>query len=154
MHQAVHDNIPDIDIFIGCAAVCDYRPEEVFRDKIKKDPDNTSEAMEIRLVRNPDIIASVSALETPPFIVGFAAETQNVLSYAADKLKRKKLNLVVANDVSDTDIGFSSDNNEVAVLGEHLEETLPRASKKVLSRKLLKIIGHSYNTWKDKTGTP
>ncbi len=148
MHQAVHDNIQGHDIFIGCAAVSDYRPEEAFREKIKKDPDNTNESLEIRLVRNPDIIASVTAIDEPPFVVGFAAETSDVLAYAADKLKRKKLNLVVANDVSDSEIGFSSDNNEVVVLGDNLEEPLPRASKKVLSRKLLNIIGRSYYTWK------
>ncbi|WP_263081356.1 bifunctional phosphopantothenoylcysteine decarboxylase/phosphopantothenate--cysteine ligase CoaBC [Endozoicomonas sp. Mp262] len=148
MHQAVHGNMNGQDIFIGCAAVSDYRPEEILREKIKKDPDNASETLDIRLVRNPDIIASVSALEQPPFVVGFAAETQNVLNYAADKLNRKQLDLIVANDVSDREIGFSSDNNEVAILGKDLEETLPRASKKVLARKLLKIIGRSYHTWK------
>ncbi len=144
MHQTVHDNINDIDIFIGCAAVCDYRPEDVAREKIKKDPENNTEVFEIRLVRNPDIIASVAALENKPFVVGFAAETQNVLGYAADKLRRKKLDLIVANDVGDSSIGFSSDNNEITVLGEDLEEPLPRATKAVLSRKLLQIVEHRF----------
>ena len=148
MHQAVHDNLDDIDIYIGCAAVCDYRPADISAEKIKKDPDNSSEVLELKLVRNPDIIASVTALEQPPYVVGFAAESQNVLGYAADKLRRKKMNLIVANDISDDSIGFSSDSNEITILGEDLEEPLPKASKKVLARKLLKIVGRSYRKWK------
>ena len=148
MHQTVHNGLENVDIFIGCAAVCDYRPAEQSQDKIKKDPDNSSEILELKLVRNPDIIASVTALEKSPFVVGFAAESQNVLGYAADKLRRKKMNLIVANDISDDSIGFSSDSNEITILGEDLEEPLPRASKKVLARKLLKIVGRSYRKWK------
>ncbi|WP_066015762.1 bifunctional phosphopantothenoylcysteine decarboxylase/phosphopantothenate--cysteine ligase CoaBC [Endozoicomonas atrinae] len=153
MHQAVHDQIEGVDIFIGCAAVSDYRPSEVAKEKIKKDPDNGSETLEIKLVRNPDIIASVTGLDTPPFVVGFAAETHNVLGYAADKMRRKKMNLVVANDVGDRDIGFSSDSNEVTVIGEELEEPLPRASKKVVSRKLLQIVARRFRKWKSLQST-
>lgn len=148
MFQAVHDNLEGIDIFIGCAAVCDYRPVEVMKDKIKKNPDNPGETMEIKLVRNPDIVASVADLDDRPYVVGFAAETQDVLGYAADKLRRKKLNLIVANDVSDSEIGFSSDNNEVTVLGDGFEEPMPRAAKSVLSRKILKIVGRRFRKWK------
>ncbi|MGB0360164.1 MAG: bifunctional phosphopantothenoylcysteine decarboxylase/phosphopantothenate--cysteine ligase CoaBC [Endozoicomonas sp.] len=148
MHQIVHDNLEGIDIFIGCAAVSDYRPAEVAKEKIKKDVDNGRETLEIRLVRNPDIIASISGVEKPPFIVGFAAETHNVLGYAADKLRRKNMNIVVANDVSDNDIGFGSYSNEVTVIGEELEEPLPRATKKVLSQKLLQIIARRFRKWK------
>ena len=140
MHQSVHDRLAGVDIFIGCAAVSDYRPAEVAREKIKKDPENGSEVLELRLVRNPDIIASVTALDQPPFVVGFAAETHNVLGYATDKLRRKKLDLVVANDIGDQGIGFGSDSNEVTVIGEELEEPLPRASKTVVARQLLQII--------------
>lgn len=154
MHKTVHDNMTNIDIFIGCAAVSDYRPADFAREKIKKDPENGSEILELKLVRNPDVIASVSALEQPPFVVGFAAETQNVLGYAADKLRRKKMNLIVANDVSDDSIGFSSDTNEITVLGEDLEEPLPRASKRVLARKMLQIMGRSYRKWKRNQQTP
>lgn len=147
MHQAVHELIEGVDIFIGCAAVSDYRSAEVAKEKIKKDPDNGNELLEIKLVRNPDIIASVASLDAPPFVVGFAAETHNVLGYAADKMRRKKMNLVVANDVGDQEIGFSSDSNEVTVIGEDLEEPLPRASKKVVSGKLLSIIAQRFKTW-------
>lgn len=153
MHQAVHDQIEGVEIFIGCAAVSDYRPSEVAKEKIKKDPENGSETLEIKLVRNPDIIASVTGLDTPPFVVGFAAETHNVLGYAADKMRRKKMNLVVANDVGDRDIGFSSDSNEVTVIGEELEEPLPRASKKVVSHKLLQIVARRFRKWKSLQST-
>ena len=75
MHDAVQENIEDVDIFIGCAAVSDYRPVEILKDKIKKDPNNTEEILELKLVRNPDIVASVAALDKAPFVIGFAAET-------------------------------------------------------------------------------
>ena len=148
MNQVVQDNIKDVNVFIGCAAVCDYRPVSVQADKIKKDPDNPDEVLEIKLVRNPDIVAGVAALEDKPFVIGFAAETSNVLDNAVSKLKRKNLDIIVANDVSDTTIGFSSDTNEVTVLAEGLKEKLPKASKKVLSRKLLNIASRQYRKWK------
>ena len=148
MHQAVHDNMDGVDIFIGCAAVGDYRPVDVAKEKIKKNPENGSEVLELKLVRNPDIIASVTALEQPPFVMGFAAESQNVLGYAQDKLHRKKMNLIVANDIGSTASGFNSDTNEVTVLGEGLEEPLPLASKKVVARRLLQIMGRCYHQWK------
>ncbi|OED40541.1 phosphopantothenoylcysteine decarboxylase [Endozoicomonas sp. (ex Bugula neritina AB1)] len=148
MHQAVHDNIEGVDVFIGCAAVGDYRPVEVAKNKIKKDPDNSAEVLEIKLVRNPDIIASVTALEKPPFVMGFAAESQDVLGYAADKLRRKRMNLIVANDIGGAESGFNSDTNEVTVLGEGLEEPLPLASKKVVARRLLQVMGRRYRKWK------
>ena len=148
MHQSVHDNMEGVDIFIGCAAVGDYRPADVAKEKIKKDPDNSGEVLEIRLVRNPDIIASVTALDESPFVMGFAAESQNVLGYAADKLRRKKMNLIVANDIGGASSAFNSDTNEVTVLGEDLEEPLPLASKKVVARKLLKIMALRYRKWK------
>ena len=147
MHQAVHDHMGGVDIFIGCAAVSDYRPLEMAKEKIKKDVNNNGETLDIRLIRNPDIIGSVSGMEKPPFVVGFAAETQNVLGYAADKLRRKKMNLIVANDVSDNEIGFGSQSNEVTVIGEDLEEPLPRGSKKMVSRQLLQIVARRFRKW-------
>lgn len=148
MHDAVQDNIEGVDIFIGCAAVSDYRPVEILKDKIKKDPNNTEEILELKLVRNPDIVASVAALDNAPFVVGFAAETSNVVEYATRKMQKKKLNMIVANDVSDKNIGFSSDMNEVTILAEGLQKALPKASKKVLARKILNIASRSYHQWK------
>ena len=148
MYQAVHKNIVGVDIFIGCAAVCDHRPMETMQDKIKTNPDNPSEILEIKLIKNPDIISSVADLENRPYVVGFAAETQNVLSYAIDKLHHKKLNLIIVNDVSDGDIGFSSENNAVTVLGKNFKKPILKTLKTVLSRKILKIIARRFYKWK------
>ena len=148
MHDAVQENIEGVDIFIGCAAVSDYRPVEILKDKIKKDPDNTEEILELKLVRNPDIVASVAALDKAPFVIGFAAETSNVIEYATRKMQKKGLNMIVANDVSDENIGFSSDINEVTIMAEGLQKTLPRASKKVLARKILNVASRGYHQWK------
>ena len=148
MHDAVQENIEGVDIFIGCAAVSDYRPVEILKDKIKKDPDNTEEILELKLVRNPDIAASVAALDNAPFVIGFAAETSDVIEYATSKMQKKEMNMIVANDVSDKSIGFSSDINEVTILAEGLQKTLPRASKKVLARKILSVASRGYHQWK------
>ena len=148
MNQVVQDHIKNVDIFIGCAAVCDYRVVKILQDKIKKDPDNPGEILELKLVRNPDIVAGVAALDDKPFVIGFAAETSNVLDNAANKLSHKNLDMIIANDVSDASIGFSSDTNEATVLAEGLGEKLPKASKKVLSRKLLNIVSRQYRKWK------
>src|SRR5690554_1009571 len=92
MFEAVLDKVAHADIFIGCAAVADYRPQQVASNKMKKDKD----AMRIELVKNPDILAHVAALPEPPFTIGFAAETNDVEHYAKGKLERKKLNLIAA----------------------------------------------------------
>ncbi|MEO3864421.1 bifunctional phosphopantothenoylcysteine decarboxylase/phosphopantothenate--cysteine ligase CoaBC [Rheinheimera fenheensis] len=123
------------DIFIGCAAVADYRVAEVADEKMKKQGDS---ALELKLVQNPDIIASVAALTTKrPFTVGFAAETQNVLQYAQDKLKRKKLDLICANDVSVQHLGFNSDDNAVTLLWQHGQHSLPVQNKTALATAIL-----------------
>lgn len=147
MYEAVHQHIAKQDIFIGCAAVSDYRSEKIANNKLKKNPDDPNETMILRLIRNPDIIVSVTALDHAPFVVGFAAESKDVVNYAVEKLKRKKLNLIIANDISHSAIGFGSDDNQVTVLTEQFEETLPLTSKKVLSQKLIQIIKHNYNAW-------
>ena len=128
---------PTSDIFIGAAAVADYRPVAVADQKIKK---GQEELMELRLVKNPDIIASVSALPDRPFTVGFAAETENVLAYARSKLERKNLDLVIANDVSQSGIGFNADENEVALVTTADTYKLPRDSKHSLAEKLIEYI--------------
>ncbi|MEO3678356.1 bifunctional phosphopantothenoylcysteine decarboxylase/phosphopantothenate--cysteine ligase CoaBC [Rheinheimera sp. FR7-31] len=123
------------DIFIGCAAVADYRVAQIADEKMKKQGDS---ALELKLVQNPDIIASVAALTTKrPFTVGFAAETQNVLQYAQDKLNRKKLDLICANDVSAQHLGFNSDDNAVTLLWQHGQHSLPVQSKTALATAIL-----------------
>ena len=103
-------------LFIGCAAVADYRAASAAEHKMKKTDDN--DTLTLTLVKNPDIIADVAALpgDTRPFVVGFAAETQNVEHYATDKLTRKGLDMIVANDVSQQGLGFGSDDNAALLL--------------------------------------
>ncbi len=101
--------------------------------------------MEILLTKNPDIIATIATLEPRPFMVGFAAETENVIAYARSKLERKGLDLVIANDVSQSDIGFNSDDNEVVVVGAGGEIAMPRASKAALAEHLIALIAEQIN---------
>ncbi|MCK5894281.1 MAG: bifunctional phosphopantothenoylcysteine decarboxylase/phosphopantothenate--cysteine ligase CoaBC [Endozoicomonadaceae bacterium] len=140
MYRAVHDSISECDIFISTAAVADYRPSSEATSKIKKDPNVADDNLQLTLIRNPDIVASVAALKQKPFVVGFAAETGNVISYATDKLHRKKLDLIIANDVSDSSIGFNSDENAVTIIGPDFENTLTRTSKYQIARQLLDIL--------------
>lgn len=138
MHNKAMSLAPDADIFIGCAAVADYRAETMAEQKMKKSGD---QALTLKLVQNPDIIASVSALSSNrPFVVGFAAETQNVEQYAQDKMLRKKLDMICANDVSVAGQGFNSDQNALKVLYSDGSKDLPLNDKVSLGRDLLQLI--------------
>ncbi len=136
------------DIFIAAAAVADYRPLEVAQQKIKK----AGEEIHMTLVKNPDIVATIAQLDNNPFVVGFAAETQDVALYARDKLESKKLNMIIANDVSNSDIGFNSDSNSVTVFWGDQQQEFPCMSKSVLSNELIELIAHQYtdNTHSEK----
>ncbi|GAB58229.1 bifunctional phosphopantothenoylcysteine decarboxylase/phosphopantothenate--cysteine ligase CoaBC [Rheinheimera nanhaiensis] len=135
MYDAAMAQAVQSDIFIGCAAVADYRVAQIADEKMKKQGDS---ALELKLVQNPDIIASVAALsQNRPFTVGFAAETQNILQYAQDKLNRKKLDLICANDVSAQHLGFNSDDNAVTLLWQHGQHSLPVQSKTALASAIL-----------------
>ncbi len=137
MYDAVMAEIGAADIIIATAAVADYRPAVVAAEKIKK---QTSETMTLELVKNPDIIASVAALERRPFTVGFAAETQQVEQYARDKMQRKKLDMIVANDVSQPNIGFSCDDNAAIVFWHGGKQDFPTMSKQQLAEKIVRVI--------------
>ncbi len=126
----------DSDIFIACAAVADYRPADIQTRKIKKGPEQIS----LKLIRNPDIVSTVADTDPRPFTVGFAAETNDVLSYAREKMQRKGLDMIVANDVSTTDIGFNADENEVTVIWPGGEQTLPQAAKTTIARQIITLI--------------
>jgi len=128
------------DIFIAAAAVADYRPLQVAQQKIKK----SGEQMQMALVRNPDIVATIAQLEDNPFVVGFAAETQDVAAYARGKLKKKNLNMIIANDVSNADIGFNSDSNAVTAFWGENQQDFPRMSKSALAHELIELIAHQY----------
>ena len=142
MYAAAMEHTDNSDMFISSAAVADYRPETIAETKIKKDPGDPDQAMTIKLVRNPDIVGSVAAKDNRPFVVGFAAETHNVVEYAVGKLKRKNLDLIVANDVSDNTIGFNSDDNAVTLIGHDFEEALAKSSKRQLASQLIEMIAH------------
>ena len=128
--------LPECDIFIACAAVADYRPAARQHQKIKKGP----EQIDLQLVRNPDIVATVAAAEHRPFTVGFAAETRDLLAYARDKMQRKGLDMIVANDVSDRSIGFNSDHNEAIVLWADGEQVMGRMGKANMARRIIQLI--------------
>ncbi len=128
------------DIFIATAAVADYRVAEVAEHKIKKAGDE----LNVSLVKNPDIVATIAGQQKRPFMVGFAAETQNVEEYAAGKLVAKKLDMIACNDVSRADIGFASDENAMTVFfaeSYHMKKReLEKASKQEISQQLVEAI--------------
>lgn len=142
MFDVVLAEAADADIVIGVAAVADYKPVRRVDQKIKKSDAPSNQTLQIELIENPDIIASVANLSPRPFTVGFAAETQNVIEYAKGKLVRKKLDMVVANDVSDTTIGFNSDENRITVIWPGHEESLPVASKRNVSGRIIELIAN------------
>ena len=136
MLKACLDLAPDCDIFIACAAVADYRPAVIEQQKIKKG----AEELQLTFLRNPDIVATISGLQPRPFTVGFAAETTGVIDYAKDKMQRKGLDMIVANDVSDQAIGFNSDNNAATVIWSGGEKALPCASKANIAAQIIGLI--------------
>ena len=140
MFDATHEHVGEADIFVAAAAVADYRPIEVPQQKIKK----RNESSRIELVRCPDILASVAALDAPPFTVGFAAETEKVEEYARSKLDKKKLNMIVANRVGD-DCGFDRDDNAVTVLWNDGKKNFPSAAKSELAGDLVGLIVEHFN---------
>lgn len=140
MFKAVTDNIESCDLFIGVAAVADYKPKNEVKQKIKKGGASGQHAISIELTENPDIIASVANMTPKPFTVGFAAETENLLDYARSKMKKKNLDMIIANDVSDASIGFNSDENKTVILWDEEELALPKISKTELARKIINLI--------------
>jgi len=139
MYAKVHDEIAGADIFVGCAAVSDYRPGKAEPQKIKR----SAAEMELALVRSPDTLASVAALSKPPFTVGFAAETQDVAKHAREKLEKKRVDMIAANQVG-PDCGFDRETNALTVYWPGGEVALGEGSKPVLARRLLELIAERY----------
>ncbi|MDX1537657.1 bifunctional phosphopantothenoylcysteine decarboxylase/phosphopantothenate--cysteine ligase CoaBC [Arsukibacterium sp.] len=143
MHDVALKAAVKSDIFIGCAAVADYRAADVASNKLKK---GAGDELQLTLIKNPDIIAAVAGLhEQRPFTVGFAAETQDVLNYARQKLLKKKLDMICANDVSQPDAGFNSDQNAVTLLWQSGEQTLALQSKSALAESLITLISKQFS---------
>lgn len=137
MHQAVEYWIQKADIAIFAAAVADYRPASIAGQKIKK----AGDTLTLELVRTPDILASArSEFQFQGTLIGFAAETENVEENALGKLERKGCDLVIANDVSRSDIGFDSSENELTLVYRDRIVPLPKASKEHLGHQLIELI--------------
>lgn len=139
MRDAVLAAAPTQQIVIKAAAVADFAPVTVAETKIKKSTDGGGLRLELK--RNPDILAELSQMTPRPFIVAFAAETNDVTENAREKLRRKGADLIVANDVSNRSIGFDAENNEALVLGKDGSETrIPFASKRAVAERILDLV--------------
>jgi phosphopantothenoylcysteine decarboxylase/phosphopantothenate--cysteine ligase len=144
MQTAVMKNIENIDIFIGAAAVADYRPEAIQENKIKKTENENT--LVLKLIKNPDILAHVAKLRINEeikkklFVVGFCAETENHLEYAQQKKIKKNLDMIIANPVNEAGGGFYSDNNRGWIISNDNTIELPLMSKKLMAKKILEVI--------------
>jgi phosphopantothenoylcysteine decarboxylase/phosphopantothenate--cysteine ligase len=140
MHQQALTYVSQATTFVACAAVADYRVANIADEKIKKD----NEHMQISLIKNHDIVADVAKSAHKPFIVGFAAETQNVEHYARGKLMRKNLDLIAANDVAKAGQGFNSDDNALTLYSAIDKIEIPLANKQIVAKQLVSLINQHY----------
>jgi phosphopantothenoylcysteine decarboxylase/phosphopantothenate--cysteine ligase len=136
MYKAVMKNIDHQDVFISCAAVCDYKIKDVSKDKIKRSGSN----MFLELVPNKDILFDVCKLNSKPVTIGFSAETQNLTKNAKNKLINKGCDAIILNDVSRADIGFNSDDNEVVFLTSNQSIKIEKNSKQKVGKKIIEIL--------------
>ena len=135
MFQAVMKNLPDATVFIGAAAVADYRPINVADLKIKK---TNQDILTLELEKTPDILSNVSSnRHNGLLVVGFAAETNDVVNYAKSKMEKKNLDLVIANDITKKGAGFNTDTNIATIITREKEIDLPLMSKRNLADKIL-----------------
>jgi phosphopantothenoylcysteine decarboxylase/phosphopantothenate--cysteine ligase len=149
MYAAVHASIGGADIFIACAAVADYRPESAAEQKLKR----SAAEMALKLVRSPDTLASVASLPSPPFTVGFAAETHDVAVHARDKLERKRIDMIAANRVG-RDCGFDRETNSLTVYwpgGGSAD--LGEGTKPALARRLVDLVAVRYEAARSAVST-
>jgi phosphopantothenoylcysteine decarboxylase/phosphopantothenate--cysteine ligase len=146
MLDACLNKVEGQDIFIACAAVADFRLSDIPQHKVKKKEDE--DGLTLTFEKNPDILKTVASMANPPFTLGFAAETQDVEKYATDKLKRKKLNMIAANDVSSSELGFNSDRNALTVITHEKSVKLAPDSKDSLAVELLKLLEQEYRLHK------
>jgi phosphopantothenoylcysteine decarboxylase/phosphopantothenate--cysteine ligase len=140
MHDAVHARLANTDIFIGCAAVADYRPTSAAQQKIKR----TADERQLALEACPDILAGVAALEAAPFTVGFAAETNDLRANALAKLERKRVDMIAANEVGDG-IAFDQDTNALHVFWRGGEQELAQGPKAALAEALVELIAERFD---------
>ena len=140
MYQSVMDNIAGQDIFIACAAVSDYSTKNIEKNKIKK----SEKTLILELTPTKDILQAVCKLTQKPLCIGFAAETQNLVENAQNKLKNKGCDAIILNDVSRCDLGFKSDENEVLFLTQENSIKIEKNSKQKLGRKIIEILSEQF----------
>jgi phosphopantothenoylcysteine decarboxylase/phosphopantothenate--cysteine ligase len=137
LHDAVHRAVHECDVLVMCAAVSDYKPATVAPRKMKK----RKIPFALELIPTRDILASLPKEDRAYLVVGFAAETHDLETNAQKKLQEKNCDMIVANDVSQTDSGMESDENAVTIFFRNGEsQTISRAAKKIIARELVKII--------------
>ena len=136
MHAAAMEHCADANLFIAAAAVTDYRPIKVADQKIKKEKDSIS----IQLSKTPDILKEIKLSQPNLFCVGFAAETENLIQHALEKLRKKSLNMIIANQVGLPDQGFDSNYNAVEIISNNNSVSLAKARKSELARLIIKNI--------------
>ena len=136
MLEAILSRYDAADYVIKAAAVADYRPKQAAQQKVKKQQGDT----QMELERTPDILATLGAQKTHQLLIGFAAETNDIETYALDKLARKNADYIIANDVSKTDRGFGADQNTVTLYGHDFVQHFPSTSKRALATQLLETI--------------
>ncbi len=136
MYKAVMREIDSQDLFISCAAVADFKPKKVSKNKIKKN----SKSMTIDLIENKDILASVCELPKKPICIGFAAESENHFENAKNKLENKKCDAILLNDISLTETGLNSDKNEVHFITENVCEKIEKNTKQIIAEKIINKI--------------
>ena len=140
IYDAVHQHVRDCDILVMCAAVADYKPQNVSATKIKK----RDASLSLELVPTRDILSSLQNKDRQFLVVGFAAETNDVEANARNKLQTKHCDIIVANDVSSAGSGMESDQNEVTIFFRNGEtKKIPRTSKKIIARALVKIFSNT-----------
>ena len=139
MTKAVLKEFPQNDVLVMAAAVADFKPKEVANNKIKKDNNDT---LTLELVKTKDILKEVSKIKKEnQVVIGFCAESENLLNNAQKKLEEKKLDYIVANDISRKDIGFGNDYNEVTVIDKNgVKNHIERMSKHDIAKKVLEYI--------------
>jgi phosphopantothenoylcysteine decarboxylase / phosphopantothenate---cysteine ligase len=142
MYEAVMANAENVDIYIGAAAVADYSPVAMEKDKIKKQDTETS----LVLHKTKDILADVARLDNRPFTVGFAAETRDLETYAQEKLQNKKLDMIAANLVGQEQGGFDSEQNALEVFWDNNgRKSLPMTDKTHLAQQLINLVAKRFN---------
>lgn len=142
MYQAVMKRIESQDLFISCAAVADFRPKKVSKNKIKKN----NQSMSIELIENRDILASVCQLEKKPICIGFAAETENFIENAKIKLKQKRCDAILLNDISNTEIGLNSDENELHLITKNNSYKIKQNTKQIVAEKIINKLADYFFT--------